>query len=43
MNKGYSSYGKMLRTKVVDPFKINNFFPEHFFRISYILSGKYNF
>ena len=36
-------YGKMFETKVVDPFEIKNFVPQHFFCVLYILSGKLNF
>ena len=33
----------MVTTEFVDHSGINNFFSQHFFRISYILSGKLNF
>ena len=33
----------MLHIKIVDNFEINNFVTQHFFRISYILAGKWNF
>ena len=41
--KRYNSYDKMVYTKVVDIFEINNSVYWNFVRISYILSKKLNF